>query len=572
MKLRALTYLLLLLLAAPGLQAKKPAENPSARRADYFFLEAKRAEALGQNDRYMALMNRAYELAGDPASREAYEVGAVRMALAGLREDSLSFARAVRLVDAYVSANPRDFYPALGLARTYAQAGKADRAVEIYETLEEYKPTNANLIAGHAEALIALKRFPEAIDLYRRLEKTIGSSAALTQRISNIQIWKGDTLAALAEVDSLIARQPRNVDALHLGASAALQFSGPDRALDYIRRAEALDPTNGMTYYYAAQAYHDKGDEENYEKAIRGAIDGDDLSLDDKIELLRLYVANAMNGDDPDGLAKCEPLFLSMVRQYPHEREPRMLYLSFLAAQGNWAEAAEQMSYAIAADPSDPADFEQLVRFNVMAKDIPGALRAVDEAVGQFPSEVPMRRLKATVQTVADDHAGAVRTLEEILKMDSVSVEERSEILRDMADILQQIDETDSRIPGYYEESLTLNPDNDLAANNYAYWLSNNGGDLLKARQLIAAAVLAEPGSSTYYDTYAWVCYRLGQLEDAKRYIDMALLFDKSVQENSPDQLVELLDHAAEIYSALGQKEKAEEYRQRAAQLNEEKE
>ena len=54
-----------------------------------------------------------------------------------------------------------------------------------------------------------------------------------------------------------------------------------------------------------------------------------------------------------------------------------------------------------------------------------------------------------------------------------------------------------------------------------------------------------------------------GDLENAKRYIDMALLFDKSDRENNPEALDEILGHAVDIYQALGQLEKANEYRQR---------
>lgn len=574
---RLLAVLLLIPVMLHALAAGRDTAAAAAdeRKADRLFMEAMRQRALEREDLAYALLSRALELTPDKSGREAFEVGSRRMLMADMAGDSLAFQRAMALTDAYFAAHPADLYAGSLLARVNLQRGNVDRALEIYKILTDAKPDNTGLTAARADALLGAARFDEAEALYRRLEKNMGRNTALTQRISNIKIWKGDTVGALAEVDDLVRALPRSVDALQLGAAACLQFGQPERALGYIERAEALDPANGTTYYYASKAYRALGRTADYENAIRGAITGDDLDLEARHELLRYYLSEEMRFSPTDAppadsvCAKFVPLFESLVRRYPHDRETRVIYMSFLVTQSRWADAAEQMGYAIDADSSNPDDFISLARLRVSAGEpYAKALEAVDAGLGHHPGAVNLYEFKSALMNRSGDPDGAVGVLRQALAIDTIAAAERADLWRNIGDALQQVAEPDSgAIADAYERALELNPDDDLAMNNYAYRLATSGGDLLRAKELIAKAVVYDPGSATYYDTYAWVLFKLGDLEGAKKYIDMALLFDRSEQENAPEQMKELLEHAAEIYERLGQPDKAADYRQRADAL-----
>lgn len=536
-----------------------------SRKSDYYFLEGLRQRALGREDMATAMMGRAVDLNPVKNDRDAYEYGSRLMIFGSQSRDSLLFERGLQLCEGYFAAHPDDAFVGSYLATYYAGSGKLDKAIAVYDTLQALKPTNAAITANHADILMRAQRLDEAIALYRNLEKTIGRNTALTQRITNVMIWQGDTVGALAEIDDLIAAQPRSVEALQLGAAAASQFGRQERALDYIDRAKALDPTNGTTYYYAANVYRSLGRTDDYEQAIRGAITGDELERDAKVELLRYYIDSEMKGDSASN--KIAPLFESLVGQYTHDYELRMLYMSFLAAHRRWLPAAEQMEQAVAIHPEEASDYVMLARLYGSGEDLDGVLNATELGLQHHPQVVDLYLIQAGVFSRKENYDAALSTLRRALSVDSLASAERADIFRSMADLGQQSDLLSDSIAYYYEESLKANPENDLTMNNYAYWLSTvDGGDLLRAKDLISKAVVFEPGSATYYDTFAWVCFRLGDLENAKRYIDMALLFDKSDRENNPEALDEILGHAADIYQALDQLEKANEYRQRIQQ------
>ncbi len=529
-----MTRLRLILLIIAGtlwstLWAKDNYDSESrGRKSDYYFLEALRQRALGHEDLATAMMGRAYELDASKTDREAYELGSRTMIFAGQERDSLLFEQGVKLCEDYYGAHPDDVFVGSYLASFYVSNRNVERAKQIYDHLVKLKPNNPALTANYADILMHTQELDEAIKVYRNLEKSVGRNPALTQRITNVMVWQGDTVGAMAEIDDLIAAQPRNVEALLLGATAAAQFGLSHRLQDF-------------------------------EQRIDNAITDEDYDRDDKVELLRYSVASEMRRDTLS--PRAGNLFESLVNQYPNDYELRMLYMSYLATNKQWLAAADQVEHAIAIRPDDPGDFELLARFYGSADDIDGVMRAARRGLEHHPQEIDLFTLLSAAQSRQKDYSGALETLKDALKVDSLSNEQQADLYRSMGDVAQQTGAPNDSILGYYNRALELNPDDDLAMNNLAYWLSTtDGGDLLRAKELIAKAVINEPGSATYYDTYAWVCYRLGDLENAKRYIDMAILFDKSDGEG----IDEIFEHAADIYQSLGQLEKAKEFRERS--------
>ena len=110
-----------------------------------------------------------------------------------------------------------------------------------------------------------------------------------------------------------------------------------------------------------------------------------------------------------------------------------------------------------------------------------------------------------------------------------------------------------------FDSCLQWKPDHYMTLNNYAYFLSIEGGDLKKAEQMSAKTVVAEPKNSIYLDTYAWILFKLERYAEAKIYIDRAL------QNDSDSTLsADVLEHAGDIYLKAGDKVGAVVYWQKA--------
>ena len=74
-----------------------------------------------------------------------------------------------------------------------------------------------------------------------------------------------------------------------------------------------------------------------------------------------------------------------------------------------------------------------------------------------------------------------------------------------------------------FEKVIELEPDNYVAMNNYAYYLSVRGEQLDKAEKLSSKAIQAHPNNPTYLDTYAWVLFKKKDYNLAKFYMKTAL-------------------------------------------------
>ncbi len=104
------------------------------------------------------------------------------------------------------------------------------------------------------------------------------------------------------------------------------------------------------------------------------------------------------------------------------------------------------------------------------------------------------------------------------------------------------------------KKEIERNPEDPETANFLGYILADKNKDLDYAEKLIRIAVGAEGGNPAFLDSLAWVFYRKGDLQSAKKYIEKSL----KVQDGSPDGVIS--DHAGDIYNALGDKNSALKY------------
>lgn len=100
-----------------------------------------------------------------------------------------------------------------------------------------------------------------------------------------------------------------------------------------------------------------------------------------------------------------------------------------------------------------------------------------------------------------------------------------------------------------YERALKLNPNNDVALNNYAYFLIVRGERLEKARKMIKKALKAKPKESSYLDTYGWYWFMKNRHRKAYKWIQKAI----DAGGHSP----EIYEHMGDVLYHLGRKEEA---------------
>lgn len=99
-----------------------------------------------------------------------------------------------------------------------------------------------------------------------------------------------------------------------------------------------------------------------------------------------------------------------------------------------------------------------------------------------------------------------------------------------------------------YRRALALDPGNPVALNNLAYLMSARNASLDTARALAVQAVNQQPTNPAYLDTYAWILFRLGDLDRARVIIDQAIAYGGNATH---------YEHLGDILERQGETEKA---------------
>ena len=113
----------------------------------------------------------------------------------------------------------------------------------------------------------------------------------------------------------------------------------------------------------------------------------------------------------------------------------------------------------------------------------------------------------------------------------------------------------------YYEKALKIDPDYNPVLNNYAYYLSLEGKNLKKAKEMSRKTITTEPDNPTYLDTYAWILHLLGEDIEAKAIFKHAMLYGGKESRT-------ILEHYAKVLETLGEKDLATIYYNQAAAMD----
>jgi tetratricopeptide (TPR) repeat protein len=105
-------------------------------------------------------------------------------------------------------------------------------------------------------------------------------------------------------------------------------------------------------------------------------------------------------------------------------------------------------------------------------------------------------------------------------------------------------------------------PEDPEICNYFGYTLADNNLELDKAEKLIEKALDGDEENSAYLDSMAWVYFRKKEFRKALKYIEKSLYYEGDL----PNAVI--VDHAGDIYHALGMNEKAVESWKAALERN----
>lgn len=136
---------------------------------------------------------------------------------------------------------------------------------------------------------------------------------------------------------------------------------------------------------------------------------------------------------------------------------------------------------------------------------------------------------------------------------------ESAESYTQIADSYDKLEDFD-KAEEYYKIALSKDAYNPGANNNYAYFLSKFPERLSEAEVYSKLSIEKEPEIAAYLDTYGWILFKQGKIEDSLNYIILAA-------EKDPNNW-EIFEHLGDIYFSLSDLSNAENNWTKALKLD----
>jgi tetratricopeptide (TPR) repeat protein len=322
------------------------------------------------------------------------------------------------------------------------------------------------------------------------------------------------------------------------------------RALSVLQRAEKIASENPSLQLKLADGLNMLGDREAAARQYLGVLKAlPDVPLLREQLHAKLADIYLRGGDRKAAVTQLE----AIVKADPLNSQA-YFFLGELAYEGtNYAGAADYLKQAVLLAPDFEPAYASLATAQLASRNAGEALRTLEKARDKFGKSFRTEMLAGMAASMQKDYTNAVQffTAAEVIaraseprRLNHVFYYQAAGAHERRGDFLQA--------ELYLKKALDLAPDYSPALNFLGYMWADRGQKLEEAKEMIEKALKEEPKNGAYLDSMAWVLFRQSQPKPA---LDLLLQAIELIEEPDPT----LYDHLGDVYSALGQKEKARE-------------
>lgn len=555
--------------------------TPDRKKARYYYLEGLRHQAHGRETQAYEYYKKAATI--DPTYTEALSAYGTQRLSSTLDtlQSTAEMYRSLAMMRPFVDLYPEEYNESLFYAYVASHLDTLSEAIRVFERIDTLRPDKTVTLVHLADAYMADGRTDKALEALSRFEKAEGMSPQITLKKISYHFAVKDTAGAVEETTRLVDYNPSEPTYLLLKGNMFEVIHQPDSMLHYYQLAEASDPRSGAAKMALANYYRNAGDSVLYDQKIYEALLAEDYGVEDKTELLADYLN--MMFLDKSSTQRGDYLFSVLSEQYPHEPDLIVLSALYSAAKGDLTAAREQIAYAIDLSPTEEKLYSRKILYELQDNDVDAVIETYKAAGKHLTPSPDLKMLYANACQYDGRYDNALGMYREMISdidpemaaKDSLSVSDiknyitydqlqlLSTIYTNIGDCYYAMKDLEKAFASY-DNALTLIPSNQLALNNYAYFLVENGGDLDKAAGMSRESLTGDNAlNPTYLDTYAWILYKKGEVEEALK--NQAAAVEQAALRNSESP--ELYDHYGDMLAESGRSEEAREAREKALEL-----
>lgn len=335
-------------------------------------------------------------------------------------------------------------------------------------------------------------------------------------RYSNVLIADNKLRAAESVIIDALRAQPKNLSLLFQLGTLYIQMKDWARTDGVINALENIGSDQAMSSVTELTARKLSGQERSADltELLEGLTDDPDMATNARIALLRTRITN----EGPEaGLAYLETL----LQDAPDDSGLVFIKGGLLAGTGKTEEAEALFRDLIEENPKRPPVWLALYRMKVTAKQSEEARAILKEALEASPTDGNLLWAQAGEYEKQGDTESAIQVYESLYEQSSASL---------------------------------------IVANNLASLLSTTRDDAESLqRAFTVARRLRDADLAPFQDTYGWIAFRRGNVDEAISYLEKAAA-------GLPNE-VSVQYHLATAYAAANRDEEALEQFRKSAEL-----
>jgi len=528
-----------------AVQAKPEVEELSISEDDknefeYTFIEGLKQKMIGNQQAAITLFSKCLEI--NPNSSSAmFELAKIHSGNGDQTSSSLLLEKAINI-------DPQNKWYKVLLAQIYQQGKQYKKAADLYQQLYALDSENLEYLYMNAALLSSAEKFDQAIVVYNELEKKIGINDQISVEKQQIYQAAGKKKEAQAELQKLIDYNPKEPRYYGLMADYYLSEKDEVNALKYYLKILEIEPDNGFVLFSLTSFYRQKEDKEKAWEYIRKGFQNKSADVETKIQYYLMMTAEEKPFFTED---QVNELVQTLIKTNGDDYRVYTVYAEYLISKGKLEEARDQLRKVLETQKDNYMIWERMLLISNDLLDFKSIYTDAEKAIELFPNQPVLYGLRAVACLQLEKYTEALDILKEgdAYLLDNKLMKVQFELYR--AEANYKLGRVEDAFKAF-DAVISIDPENWLAMNNYAYYLSVRNENLEKAEQLSGKAVRANPDNSTYLDTYAWVLFMRKDYSLAKFYMETAI-------KNGGDKNGVIVEHYGDILFMLGQKDKAME-------------
>lgn len=469
------------------------------------------------------------------------------------------YDEALSMMQKATALKPNNEWYRVRQAQLYKVKGDYKAYGEEFRYLLKLKPDNIDYYGELSSALMALEKYDEALDIFNEIENQIGVNEPLSFQKHNIYLALDKPDKAIKEIEKLSAVFPYETRYLTMLHDLYKKNGQPEKALEMLQKSAEINPNDPYTHISLAEYYRDQGKEDQAFESLLKAFEGTELDVDNKIQIMLLWFDGQTYSDEVN--QKVERIAAVLLKANPESARGYQIYADVYMRQQKYEEARTNILKSFDFDKNNYQMWETLLYADIQLQDFASLAQHASETNNLFPEQPLPYLFNGIALFQLHKYPEALTAFETgrkfVVRNDKLLAEFHSNI----GDTQHRLKNT-AASDAAYEKSLSIQPDNALVLNNYAYYLSLRGQALDKARQMAEKALELEPDNASYLDTYAWILFQQKNFAQALIWIEKAI--EKSVEVNGT-----LLEHYGDILFHLGRADEAVQQWQKATAAGE---